>query len=547
MDLGFRLTVAASVSLLPVIPLGLRLADLQVLRHGALETRAADEFERVAEEAAPRADLLDREGRVLARSVPTWSCFVDKAMVKDAPAFAAKLAPVLGLPAAEIARKASSAGRFAWLKTDLDAAQADALRAARVEGVGLTPVQRRVYPNGDLARGVLGLVGTESRGLAGLELSLEKRLRGAPRRLELMRDGAGRSIYKSVEEDGMTPEPVRLTLDRNVQYLAEEALRDGGTRGAFKSGVVAVQDPRDGEILAMASWPPTPLNNPLVQDAYEPGSTFKIVAALAAIDGDVVKPDETFFGEHGRWEVVPGVTITDHEGEGDMTLAQILEHSSNIGISKVVDRVGASRFYKMCRLLGFGVKTGSPLPGETAGEVKPVPELTKVGLATASYGYGVQVSPLQVLGAYSAIANGGTLWEPKLVLDGRPPVKVRRIASEASVRQLQDILEGVADHGTATNAKISGYRVAGKTGTARRIDPATRKYSTTAYNASFVGYLPASAPRWSVLVVINEPRGSYYGAQAAAPIFASLGRRLLALEGLPPDQPADPALATAQR
>lgn len=152
-----------------------------------------------------------------------------------------------------------------------------------------------------------------------------------------------------------------------------------------------------------------------------------------------------------------------------------------------------------------------------------------------------------MLGAYSAIANGGTLWEPKLVLDGRPPVRVRRIASYSSVRQLQDILEAVVESGTATNAKISGYRVAGKTGTARRIDPATRKYSTTAYNASFVGYLPASAPRWTVLVVINEPRGSYYGAQAAAPIFAALGRRLLALDGIPPDQPADAALATAQR
>jgi len=547
MDLGLRLTAAATAVLLPVLPLGLRLADLQVLRHGALKSRAAGEFDRVAEEAAPRADILDREGRVLARSVPNWSCFVDKAMVKDPAAFGAQLAPLLGVRASEIARKAAEPGRFAWLKTGLSSEAADEIRAARVDGAGLAPAQQRVYPNGDLARGVLGLVGAESRGLAGLEFALEKRLRGTPRRLEVMRDGAGRTIYKSVSDGGLTPEPVRLTLDRSVQYLAEEALREGGERRAFKSGIIAVQDPRDGEILAMASWPPTPLNDPLVQDAFEPGSTFKVVTALSALDERLVRPDETFFGERGRWEVAPRVVITDHEGQGNMTLAQILEKSSNIGIAKVVDRVGAARFLRMCRTLGFGAKTGVPLPGETAGEVKTVPELTKVSLAAASYGYGVQASPLQVLGAYSAIANGGTLWEPKLVLDGQAPVRVRRIASEAAVLELREILEGVAERGTATNAKIPGYRVAGKTGTARRIDPLTRKYSTSAYNASFVGFLPASAPRWTILVVLNEPKGAYYGGLTAAPIFAALGRRLLALEAIPPDAPADPALATARR
>lgn len=547
MNIGLRLTLAASAALLPVVPLGLRLADLQILRHGALQSRAQDEFERVAEEAAPRADLLDRQGRVLARSVPCWSIFADKAMVKDPAAFGARLSPLIGLPAAEIAARVRAANRFARLKTDLTEEQAQAVRAARVEGAGLAPAQQRVYPNGELARGALGLVGADGRGLAGLELALESRLRGAPRRLEIMRDGAGRSIYKSVADDGSTPAPVRLTLDRDVQYLAEEALREGGLKRAFKSGVIAVQDPRDGELLALASWPPTPLNNPLVQDAYEPGSTFKVVTALAALDAGLVSTTDTFFGEHGRYQIVPGVTITDHEGEGDMTLGQILERSSNIGISKVVDRVGAARFYRQARQLGFGARTGVALPGETAGEVRPVTELTKVALASSSFGYGVQVSPLQVLGAYSAIANGGTLWEPKLTLDGTSPASVRRVGSDAAVRELSTMLEGVVQRGTGLNAAIPGYRVAGKTGTARRVDPKTHKYSTTAYNASFVGFLPASAPRWTILVVINEPRGSYYGSAAAAPLFSRVGRRLLTLAGLPPDRPDDPALATARR
>ncbi len=547
MDLGLRLTVAAGLSLLPLPVLGLRLADLQVLRHGALQSRASSEFARVAEDAAPRADILDREGRVLARSVPVWSCFADKAMVKDLPAFAAKAAPALGLTPREVEAKVKAGGRFAWLRTGMTAEQADAAKSARVDGLGLVPLQERVYPNGDLARGVLGLVGAEGRGMAGAEMTLEKRLRGAPRRFELIRDGAGHSIYKSLSDDGRVPEPVKLTIDRNVQYIAEEALRESAAQHAFKSGFVAVQDPRDGEILAMASWPPTPLKNPLVQDAYEPGSTFKVVTALAALDDGLVGPTETFDGEHGRYEITPGVVITDHEGEGPMTLAQVLERSSNIGISKVVARVGPQRFFRMARAFGFGAKTGVALPGETAGELKPLSELTKVGLASSSYGYNLQVSALQALGAYSAIANGGTLWEPKLTLDGTAPVKVRRVASDRAVAQLGEMLEGVVDHGTGVPARIPGYRVAGKTGTAHKVDPLTHKYSPTAYTASFVGYLPVSAPRWTILVILNEPTGAYYGGLTAAPIFARIGKRLLVLDGVAPDRPVDPALATARR
>ncbi len=546
MDLGFRLTVAAALTLSPLLPLGARLAYLQVLRHDNLSTRASGEFARTSKEAAPRADMLDRHGRVLARSIPSWSCFVDKAMVKNPDAFGARLAPLLDIPASELSRKTRAARRFAWLKTHMSLSEFQALVEARVEGLGIVPAQERVYPNGDLARGVLGLVGAEGRGLAGLELSQNKRLTGRARRTEVIRDGQGRSIYKSVADAGDEQEPLRLTLDRTAQFLAEEALREGGEGGRFKEGIVAVQDPRNGEILAMAAWPPNPLRNPMVQDAFEPGSTFKIVTVLSAVDDRVVRPDEVFSGEGGKYQLTPGVTITDHEPEGDMTLTQVLERSSNIGTAKVVERVGAARFYRQARAFGFGAKTGAPLPGESAGELKPLSDLTKVVLAASSYGYGLAVSPLQMLGAYSAIANGGTLWEPKLIADGRPPVKVRRVASERAVREVAAMLEGVVDKGTAAGARIPGYRAAGKTGTARKIDPLTRKYSRTAYTASFAGFLPASAPRWTILVILHEPKGDFYGGLVAAPIFARLGSRLLALEGLPPDRPAEPAL-TARR
>lgn len=547
MDFGLRLTVASALSLAPLGPLSLRLAHLQVLRHEALSERAEGEFSRVAQEAAPRAEVVDRRGRALARSVPTWSAFLDKRMVKDPAGVAAKLAPVLGVPAAELERKARAPGRFCWLKTGLDFAAAQAVQAARVDCVGLTPSSQRVYPNDSLARPVLGLVGADGRGLSGVELSQDKRLRGKPRKLELVRDGKGRAIHRDVAEDGELPPELRLTIDRNVQYVVEEALRDGALAHSFKSGYAAVQDPRTGEILAMAAWPPNPLKNPLVQDAYEPGSTFKVVTALAAVEERLVSPEERFDGEGGKWQLSPGVTITDHEPEESMTLAQILERSSNIGIAKVAERVGPARFFRAARALGFGVRTGVPLPGETAGDLKPFSDLGKVGLAASSYGYGLAVSPLQMLGAYSALANGGTLYEPRLLLDGRAPGKVRRVASERAVAELGRMLEGVVERGSGKPAGVPGYRVAGKTGTSRKLDPITRKYSRKSYVASFAGWLPASEPRWTVLVIVDEPQGAYYGTLVAAPIFRRIARRLLALEGVPPDRPDDPALLSARR
>ncbi len=547
MHLRQRLTVAASLALAPLLPLSARLIFLQILQHGNLSVRASSEFERSTSEAAPRADILDRYGRVLAQSKSSWSCFADKTMVKDTDAFVAKLAPLLQMTEASIARKIRAADRFAWIKTRVTRTEFAKLTAARIAGLGLTPTQERVYPNGDLARGVLGFIGAEGKGLSGLELSQNMRLSGRERRREFIRDGQGRAICKSGADPGDEPNPLRLTLDLNVQFLAEEALREGGGKGQFKEGIIAVQDPRNGEILAMAAWPPNPLRNPMVQDAFEPGSTFKVVTALAAAEDRIVRPDDIFNGEGGRWQLAPGIVITDHEPQGDMTFAQILERSSNIGIVKVANRVGAARFCRLSRALGFGSKTGVPLPGESAGELKALAEMGEVNLAASAYGYGLAVNPLQLLGAYSALANGGTLWAPKLLADGLPPTKVRRVASERAVREVAVMLEGVVERGTATNARIIGYRVAGKTGTARKIDALTHKYSTSAYTASFAGFLPASAPRWTIIVILHEPKGAYYGGLVAAPLFARLGRRLLAIEGIAPDHLDDPALATARR
>lgn len=537
MDTRLRLAVAAAVALLPTVPLTLRLLQLQIMQHRNLQERAAGAFDRSSEEVVPRADIVDRHGQPLAQSIPVWTAVVDKRMApKLAPEELSRLSAPLKLAPAELARRLHAGARFAKLKERLNFEEAQAVAAARVEGVGLWPGQERFYPSGELACSVLGQTAADGRALSGVELSLDARLSGKPRRYRVVRDGGGRTIYESAEENEPPPKPVALTLDRAIQFHAEELLAEAAAQFSIKSGVVAVQDPSTGELLAMASAPANPLKNQLVQDSYEPGSTFKVVTAAAALDEGVVRTEDSFFCENGKWELVPGVTIRDHEPKGELDLAGILAHSSNIGTVKVVERLGAARFYRYTRAFGFAARTGLPLPGETSGELRPLSDMNRVALAVSSYGYGVGVSALQILGAYSALANGGTLWEPQLIKDGRAPAKVRRVASEKTVETLREMLEGVVEHGTAAAAKIPGYRVAGKTGTSRKYDPVTKKYSTTQYNASFVGFLPAGKPLWTILIVIEDPKGQYYGAQVAAPLFAKLGSRLLALKGVPPDR-----------
>lgn len=570
MDLHARLSAVAGLCLLPLAPLTFRLAHLQVMQHNRIESKVEGEILRTIEESIPRADIQDRRGRLLAQSIPYWSCFVERARLDDkGPELTAELSRLLALPEAEIRRRLQQDERAPFIKDDLSAQEVLSLNQAKfaeaklpkdkkpgLNAVGLALRYRRFYPNEDLGRSVLGLVGANQNGLSGLELTFADRLKGRPRRLAYVRDGSGHAIYRSAESAAGLPQPLRLTIDRDVQFHAEEVLRQADQQFHAKGGLIVVLDPDTSEVLAMATDPSDPLRNVVMQDTYEPGSTFKMVTAAAALNESLVKESDTFFCENGIYEVSPGVFIHDHEPAGTLTLQGILERSSNIGAAKVVERVGAMRFYRYSRAFGFDIKTGISLPGETAGEMKPLTGLTRVVLAASSYGYGIGVSALQVANAYNALAGGGMLSEPAIVCDDaapgsaalegqafslpapcRRPVRVRRVISEGTARTLTRMLEGVVESGTGMSARIPGYRVAGKTGTARKVDPRTGKYSTNAYMASFVGFLPLSRPRWTILVVIDEPKGQYYGAQVSAPVFAQLGRRLLTMAGVPPDQP----------
>ncbi len=519
----------------------MQMARLEVWQSKRLRGLALSEVKRLYSRTLPRGDIRDRRGHVLARSIPAWACFADKRMIADGWTLSRSVASALGRRPEKIHCAFQSArGPIAPLVEDLSYDEVRRLKALGVSGLGFIDHPQRIYPDKTLAVGVLGKVSAEGRGLSGIEFSQDAKLSPSRERFEALRDGSGRLIYTRAE----VPEPaknVTLTLDRAIQFYVEEALREAAARYRPRQALAAVENPRDGDILAMAAWPPNPLKNPIIQDVYEPGSVFKAVAALAALKEPGFDPRAKISCENGTYEIFPRVWIHDHEPSEALDLSGILERSSNIGISKLALSLGPLPFYRQARELGFSSRTGIELPGEAPGELPAPATMPAIGLASASYGYGVQATALQILNAYSAIANGGTLWQPRIVQDESAPLAIRKVAPGDAVRKLSAMLERVVEDGTGESARLPGYRVAGKTGTAHRIDPKTKKYSATAYNSTFVGYFPVSNPRWAVLVTIEEPRRGYYAAEVCAPVFARIARRLAALEGLAPDRPGETA------
>lgn len=539
-----------------------RLAYLQIWRHQDLVARADQQSSRLIRPAPQRGPILDRQGRVLVESVRAGSCYADPAMIRSPEAVAHRLAALLDMPAREIAQKIrKKEGSFVWLRRFLSPERARAVEEARLPGVGIQWDHRRSYPNGLLAAQLLGYVGDDGHGLSGLELVFDGTLleRGEARRS--LKDGRGRNLGMSPAKDDRDGAWVRLTLDRTLQFIAERELEWGMARSRAKTGIVVVQDPFTGEILALAGRPTpfTPgerpkdmksLTIPAAQWNFEPGSTFKLVTAAAALEEGVVRPREVFHGENGKWKVA-GHTIRDHEPKGLMTFTQCMEVSSNIALAKVGMKVGKERFYDYIRAFGFGARTGSEIPGEGAGLLRPPSKWSGTSLPVLSFGQEVGVTALQLAAAYSAVANGGMLLEPRLYRQARDGsgserrwdsgAVVRRVVSAATAETLKRMLEGVVVRGTGQDAKLEGWTAAGKTGTAQKLDPATGSYSDTRYVASFIGFAPVTKPRLTIVVILDEPQGLEWGGYNAGPIFRNIANHALTYLGVPPD--AVPQLA----
>ena len=559
-----RLLVAALALVAWSAVIEARLVYLQVGRHADLSARAERQQSRTVETTAKRGDILDRDGRVLAYSVDADSIYAVPTEISDPDAAAKSLCGVLedcgSRERAAIADRIRRGRAFAYVRRQVSPDEARRVAALELDGIGFMKENRRFYPNKDLAAHVLGYVGIDNTGLNGLEASYDSLIKGRPGTVLIQTD-ARRHAFSRIERPPTTGATIELTIDQYLQHVAERELRAGVEENRADGGTAVVMDPRNGEILALANWPsfnpnayrdsrPEAQRNRAIQDLYEPGSTFKIVTASAAFEEKVVDPDDQIDVSAGNIRFGARVIDDDHN-YGVLSFTDVLVKSSNVGAIKVGLRLGPDRMGLYMKRFGFGRRTSPDFPGESAGIMWDPAKLTDSALASVSMGYQVGVTPLQMAAAVSSIANGGELFEPRIVRaviadETRTPVPhkvVRRTVSPGTAATLTAIMEEVVNRGTGTRARIPGFTVAGKTGTAQKV--VDGQYSRSDYNASFIGFAPSREPAFAIVVVIDSPHGRnlYYGGSVAAPIFQRIADAALRHQGIPPSiNPAPPVL-----
>jgi cell division protein FtsI (penicillin-binding protein 3) len=552
-----RLYLLVGIFAMVLFALLTRLFDIQILQHHLLSGLAERQYQKSTEVRGKRGTIYDRRMREFALSVDRESIYINPSDFSNTPDTVSQLARLLGLKEATILEKVQSDRQFAWLKRKVSPNESTALRSLGIRGVGFVTESQRFYPKRALAGQVLGFVGTDEVGLEGLEHGYEGSLAGEAVRVMLDRDARGRPISLRADAFQQLPQghDLVLTLDERIQFVAERALREQITRLGARGGVALVMHPLSGEILALANESafdpnmfrdatPTTWRERGITDTYEPGSTLKAMLAAGAFEERLVRPDDMFFGEHGSIQVA-SLTIRDHEKFGWLTFREVIEKSSNVGSIKVGQRLGKERLYDYLTRFGLGSRTGVDFPGEAPGLLRPPPQWSEVSLASLSIGQELAVTPLQLATAFSALANGGILVRPHLVkaiindagvIQETVPIQVRRVISEATARQVTNLLQGVVTRGTGKAAAVEGYTVAGKTGTAQKFDAALGKYSPEKFIASFVGYLPADQPRATILVSIDEPQvGVAWGGVAAAPLFSVIAQQTMRYLRVPPE------------
>lgn len=541
-----------------------RLVQLQVLQAAELSVKAERQHLKIVTVEGSRGTIYDRRGKVLAMNMEVPSVFGVPTSLNDPSGTARELARVLRVRAEDIERKLRQERHFVWIARKVDPEQGRRLERLSLDGIGMVMEGRRFYPKGALLSHVLGFTGIDGQGLEGIERRYDPYLRGEKRQIVLQRDALGRTVFpKGLTDQGPSAgHSVTLTIDEVIQYIAEKELDEAVAESRAKGGVVLVMEPKTGAVLAMAMTPrfdpnavrglsPDRWRNRVVTDAFEPGSTMKIFLAAAALEERVMQPDSLIFAENGRMAIA-GTVIHDHEKAGWLTFAQAIQRSSNVAAAKTAMVLGEERLFRYLRAFGFGEKTEIDLPGEAAGLVKEPHEWGRRTLASVAIGQEIGVTALQLATAVSAVANGGWLMRPYVVSEVRdargqlvaqvtPQVRRRPITAETA-QTLGTILEGVVTTGTGSKAAVPGYRVAGKTGTAQKIDPDTGAYSPALSVVSFAGYVPAEDPRLTIVAVIDEPQGDAWGGTVAAPVFRRVAEQTLAYLGIATQEPMKLAL-----
>jgi cell division protein FtsI (penicillin-binding protein 3) len=544
-----------------------RVAYLQLFRHGDYLARASRQQRRVIEITPKRGAIYDRNMHPLAMSVPVQSAFAVPAEIKDAAMATRLLSGVLGIPPEVIREKLAVGGSFVWIQRKLPPEKTEAVKSLNLKGIYFQEENQRYYPKRDMAAHVLGFVDVDEKGLGGVEHEYDNLIRGKGEKIVVMADAKQR-WFDGGEAQRDHGASVILTLDERIQYIAERELAVAIERTHAPAGTVIVQDPNTGAILALANWPKFNPNaatdvpaearmDRAISAIYEPGSTFKLVTLAAAFDQSLIRDDEVFNCENGS-VLVAGHRIHDHKAYGMLTVADILAHSSDVGAIKIALRLGSPKFYEYIRGFGFGTPTGIDLPGESRGLVQRLEHWGSFSIGSISMGQEVGVTPLQMVTAVSAIANGGLLYKPHVAQEMRRDSQIlpldgpsafsepRRAIRPETAATLRRLMEGVILRGTGKSARLDGWTAGGKTGTAQKIDPTTGRYSPRNVIASFSGFSPINNPAVTILVSIDSPAGyPHDGGTVAAPVFKRIAEQVLPYLDVPRDVPLSPQLIQA--
>ena len=536
-----------------------RLVDIMIFDHEKLASRAEQQYHRKKTIESQRGVMWDRRMKEMVANIETSSLYAVPSRIKETRALSKTLSPLVNVPSEQLNTLLVNKKNkdFLWLarKMDIETVRnMEALREQSKQGeFGFLAESRRYYPKGQTAAHLLGFTDIDNKGISGLELYYDEYLKGKAESFSVGTDARGNRLSNEIR-DGVPGNNLVLTIDEGIQYIVERELTNAIETWGAKAASAIMMDPRTGEVLAISNRPTYDPNyagkaedfarrNRAITDLYEPGSTFKTILASAALENEVVGLNNRFDVSRG-FIVVGGKSIKDVHKNGVLSFQEVFQHSSNVGAVMIGLKLGAERYYEYIKKFGFGDKTGIDLPGEAKGILRKTSGWSGTSLAAISIGQEIGVTPMQIIKAYSAVANGGLLMKPYFVSDiispsgevikrTRPEVE-RRVISEKTAKKVRDILKTVVEEGgTATKAYIKGNLVAGKTGTAQLFDPETGRYSKNRFISSFVGFVPADDPRLALIVVVYEPRGSAYGGVVAAPVFKNIMEHTLAYLDIP--------------
>jgi cell division protein FtsI (penicillin-binding protein 3) len=534
---------------------------LQIIKKDEWTKLADRQQQKIVPLTPDRGTIYDCTGSAMAVSIEMSSCFAEPDRISDIRETATELSPILNISNGVLEKKLKSSKNFVWMRRLITPDMVARIKALDMEGIGFVKETKRYYPNSEIAAHVLGFTGLDPQGLDGIELRYNSMLLGNTGYMVMERDALGRyiALKGTVVKKSSRGANVVLTLDKNIQYIAEKELAKAVVDNRANAGMAVVMEPQTGKVLALANYPtfnPNSFNrypsqnlrDRVVADSFEPGSTMKIFLISSALEAKAISARDRFNCENGSYSI-GGRTIHDTHKYGTLGVSDILKYSSNIGAAKIGARLGPQKLYSYLKEYGFGSRTGIELPGETEGILKNCNRWYGIDLATISFGQGVSVTAIQLAAAVSAIANGGYLMKPYIidritddngnVLQQFSPQIQRKVISPQTARTVTRMMEGVTDEGgTGVKADVEGYDVAGKTGTAQKVDHLTRAYSASKRIGSFVGFVPAEHPKLTILVVIDEPKTSSYGGIVAAPAFSEIALQSLCyLKVLPTKAP----------